>query len=241
MAEQKRIAEILWAADEVVEQYKKSSHSMYCHQSLSVEQLIDSTNGKKRSLIKILEHSPDSGHSAQPAPDETGHYVLSLSALSANGYVSGNLKNAHPTAKMINARLSEGDLLISRSNTTELVGFAGIFDEDRTDVSFPDTMMRLSVNKGLILPEYVEMVILSRRGRKHMMRTASGTSGSMKKINRRTLAEFHFPVPSLAVQSNIMERIAQLKHANKTIVDHSRTSQMLLTRILNDVLGGRDV
>jgi hypothetical protein len=36
------------------------------------------------------------------------------------------------------AKLKKGDFLISRSNTFEFAGFAGIFDEEREDISFPD-------------------------------------------------------------------------------------------------------
>src|SRR5690606_33275178 len=108
---------------------------------IRLEHTLNTLNCSELSLPDVLSGSPESGCSAPPSSDETGHWVLSLAALSANGYVRGNLKPVAKTKKMIGATLSKGDLLISRSNTVELVGFAGIFDEDRTDVSFPDTMM----------------------------------------------------------------------------------------------------
>jgi len=129
---------------------------------------------------------------------------------------------------MIGAIIGKGDLLISRSNTVDFVGFAGIFDEDRTDVSFPDTMMRLPVNMKKAIPDYLELVLLSNRGRRHMMKTASGTSSSMKKINRKTLAEFRFPVPDLDTQRQIVSEFNEQKKHRETIANHvSKISRML--------------
>jgi type I restriction enzyme, S subunit len=101
------------------------------------------TAGGSVELGQLLEDSPDSGCSAPERDEETGHWVLALSALEASGYVPGQYKSVDPTRAMLCARLSEGDLLISRSNTRERVGFVGRFVGDGRDVSFPDTMMRL--------------------------------------------------------------------------------------------------
>lgn len=212
--QQRRIAKILWVVDEL-EQLQISTHAAtIAHQKavleFGIEQLF---SGRCENLAALWPKSPDSGCSAPPSTVATGHYVLSLTALSDSGYVHGNLKSVAPTAAMLGARLSRGDLLISRSNTKELVGLVGIFDEDRDDVSFPDTMMRLNVDERRILKPFLEVVLLSTRGRMHMMRSAAGTSGSMKKINRQTLGQCLVPVPLLAVQSKLLESAKSLHNA----------------------------
>ena len=50
--------------------------------------------------------------------------------------------------------------------------------------SFPDTMMRLRVDETKVCKAILGGCFVSRRGRLHMMRSAPGTSGSMKKIQR---------------------------------------------------------
>ncbi len=47
-------------------------------------------------------------------------------------------------------------------------------------MSFPDTMMRLTVKDDRIAKDFLEAVLLM-RGRRHMMRSAAGTSGSLEK------------------------------------------------------------
>jgi hypothetical protein len=235
--EQKRIAEILWATDEAVSAYQEALNHIHIAAQIRLEHTLNTLNCSELSLPDVLSGSPESGCSAPPSSDETGHWVLSLAALSANGYVRGNLKPVAKTKKMIGATLSKGDLLISRSNTVELVGFAGIFNEDRTDVSFPDTMMRLPVNTQKALPDYLELVLLSNRGRRHMMKTASGTSSSMKKINRKTLAEFRFPVPDLDTQKRIVSEFNEQKKHREAIANHVSKTQRMLSLFSNETIG----
>ena len=232
--EQKRIAEILWVADQAVVSLENAVSDFGVFMRCEVERRLNSLDCGELALPKVLSGSPRSGCSAIPSPDETGHWVLSLAALSADGYCTNNLKPVKKTSKMMNARLHSGDLLISRSNTAELVGLAGIFDEDREDVSFPDTMMRLPVNTELALPEYLELVLLSTRGRKHMMKTASGTSSSMKKINRRTLSEFRFPVPTIAFQADMVAQFSDYKARHESIAWHLQSARNLLSILTND-------
>lgn len=239
--EQKCISEILWATDEAVSAYQEALSHIHIVSQIHLEHTLDTLNCPELSLPDILSGSPESGCSAPPSSDETGHWVLSLAALSANGYVRGNLKPVAKTNKMIGATLSKGDLLISRSNTVELVGFAGIFDEDRTDVSFPDTMMRLPVNTQKALPDYLELVLLSNRGRRHMMKTASGTSSSMKKINRKTLAEFRFPVPDLDTQKRIVSEFNEQKRHREAIANHVFKTQRMLSLFSNEMIGATHV
>ncbi len=239
--EQKRIAEILWAADEAVSAYQEALNQINIASQIRLEHILNTLNCSELSLPDVLSGSPESGCSAPSSSDETGHWVLSLAALSSNGYVRGNLKPVAKTNKMIGATLSKGDLLISRSNTVELVGFAGIFDEDRTDVSFPDTMMRLPVNTQKALPDYLELVLLSNRGRRHMMKTASGTSSSMKKINRKTLAEFRFPVPDPATQKRIVSESNEQKRHREAIANHVSKTQIMLSLFSNETIGAAHV
>jgi type I restriction enzyme S subunit len=95
---------------------------------------------KKSSLANLLLSSPQSGVSAPPTESETGHWVLALNALSEVGYVAGQLKPVEPTQIMVSALLKRGDLLISRSNTWDRVGFVGIYDGECEEQSHSQTL-----------------------------------------------------------------------------------------------------
>ncbi len=210
--QQRRIAEILWAVDEDEQSKHSLASAADALQTAEIEALLDDLSaGPCKALDCVLTGSPESGSSAPPSPTETGHYVLSLAALTKAGYLQGNLKPIPPTKAMLDCRLSKDDFLISRSNTQELVGLVGIFDEEREDVSFPDTMMRLPVDESIVSKRFLQIVLQSSRGRLHMMRTAAGTSNSMKKINRRSLNTFKVPVPSRSVQAAVIAKIEKIR------------------------------
>jgi len=231
--QQRRIAEILWAVDEDEQAKQGIAGAAQEVRLAEVESILDElSKGTNRTLDGVLTGSPESGCSAPPSSKETGHYVLSLAALAGAGYSQGHLKPIPPTKQMLDCRMSRGDFLISRSNTQELVGLVGIFDEERGDVSFPDTMMRLPVDQSLVDPRYLEIVLQSRRGRLHMMRTAAGTSNSMKKINRRSLHTFTVPVPKLTVQAEVIAKIATVKRLQLDAQNACESARLLKSELI---------
>ncbi len=213
--EQRNIADTLWAADDVIEASKACREALRVMRSRFVEEQLDRLDCEHVALRDLWTESPESGFSPVPAPSDTGHYVLILSALSQDGYVPGNLKPVKMDERVKATTLMKGDLLVSRSNTVDLVGLVGVFNEDRSDVSFPDLMMRVSVNQMRIDSKYLELVMLSPKGRRHMQRVAAGTSGSMKKINRVGLGSLSVPLPSLPNQHRFLKSVVTIDNGIK--------------------------
>jgi len=99
-------------------------------------------------------------------------------------------------------------------------GRVGIFSEDRDDVSFPDTMMRLTLVSD-VAPAFAGAVISSSHGRAHMRRTAAGSATSMVKINRASLGRLEFPAISVAEQERFLTRLANFDRAiSETDMQH---------------------
>lgn len=235
--EQLRLIELLEAArahEEALEQVELRARVAA---AALFEALVGEAGGSTVRLAKLFSGSPESGCSAPERAEDTGHYVLGLQALSRHGYVPGQLKPVDPTAKMLKARLAAGDLLISRSNTLERVGFAGVYDEDRADVSFPDTMMRLQLDEAQALPSYVLKMLMSPRGRRHMRRVAAGTSASLKKINRKSLGAFEFPLPRLEEQARTMSQVEHVEGLARRAVAARRAARKLTERLREELLG----
>ena len=190
------------------------------------------------TLQEVLTGSPDSGCSAPPRDADTGHFVLGLAALSRYGYVTGDFKPVEPTNKMLAAKLRKGDLLISRSNTPDRVGYVGIYDDERVDVSFPDTMMRLKPNIAVMDPIYLEAVLQTTVAREFLMRIAAGTSASMKKINRANLLKMPLRLPSLGNQRAATERLHVLRRAVTAQKDRLASTQLLIAQLSSVALTG---
>ncbi|WP_440872458.1 hypothetical protein [Vibrio diabolicus] len=143
-------------------------------------------------ISQLLESNPESGYSPNEHWEDTGEYVLNLSCLTKAGYKSSKLKPILENDYKKGKELVRGDFLISRANTVELVGLCGIFEDNRENIIFPDTMWRLNfkpeVNKELMLN-----YLLSPQGRRAIQMLAAGTSGSMKKINKAGFATIQVP------------------------------------------------
>lgn len=197
-----------------------------------------SAEAKPYRLGDLLLGSPESGCSAPPKDAATGYFVLGLAALSRDGYVSGDFKPVEPTNKMLAAKLSTGDMLISRSNTVDRVGYVGIFSDDRGDVSFPDTMMRLSPNPALVFPGFLEILLQTTSAREYLMRIAAGTSASMKKINRANLLQMRLNVPCLDAQESALGQLQELKSVMAAQKSRWNNARQLAKLIATKATGG---
>ena len=239
MDEQRRIAELLWAADDMVIRDEELLASLKSYKKALFESLIEKELANGTKFVKFGElmlRSPESGHSPISVDRETGHFVLILSSLSPTGYRRGYLKPVELTPEVQATRLQKGDFLISRSNTVELVGLVGIYDEDRSDISFPDTMMRLILDKSRIDGYFLEQFLLSRKARRKIQSFAAGTSGSMKKINRSHIASLDVPSMALEKQHSIMKKIQECTDGISAAEDRCAKSWELKKAILNRVL-----
>ena len=235
--EQRRIATVLAGAARSMDASGTLVHASRQLERATFDALLANTPGRSTTLGPLLLARPRNGSSAVEAASATGHWVLSLSALGKDGYRTGHLKSVHPTAAMLAARLQLGDLLISRSNTLELVGTAGTFEEDRADVSWPDTMMRLVPDTCRIRSRFLELFLRSSSGRRQIQSFAAGTSASMKKINASTVQKIRITVPPLHLQDRIIAATGTIRSARASAERHLAELLAWRNRWLNRVLG----
>lgn len=172
-------------------------------------------------LGDLLEGQPESGLSPAAAPGDTGLYVLTLGALSAAGYVQNRWKPVSKDNFSEVKRLSGGDLLISRSNTIEMVGFVGTYSDSGHTVMFPDLMMRLPVDDARVSSKYLEFFLQSPQGRSAIRRIAAGTSGSMKKINKTNLKKVKVPAVTVSQQNEIVHTAERIDGLLERLRDHT--------------------
>ncbi|MGW2818006.1 restriction endonuclease subunit S [Streptomyces sp. NPDC001415] len=196
---------------------------------------------KEVPLHSLLEGGIRNGFSPLESQEWTGVQMLGLGCLTADGFQPRQLKNAPSSVSPQHpAILRDGDLLISRANTRNLVGLAGIYRDTGTPCIYPDLMMRLRPS-GACIPEYLEVVLRSPTLRQQITGRAQGTSESMVKISAEMIRSLPVPLPSLDQQQHIVnvlsavdehisiESLATLKEiaiwdavANDQVGDHAR-------------------
>lgn len=237
--EQKRIADLLWAVEREARRLSALRSAAGAVRQIWLDDRVAALTARKVVPFSVVwSRSPESGWSVAPPGEDTGRYVLSLSALGAEGYRTGHLKNVPDTAEARAAALRCGDLLISRANTVDAVGRAGIYSEDRADVSFPDTMMRVSLVDD-VDPRFAEVVIASRHGRMHMRRSAAGSATSMVKINRSSLGRLPFPYVQRDEQEALLSHLVTLTGAVEQVESQLAALEGLRAPLLAEVFGGK--
>lgn len=145
-------------------------------------------------LAEILIGPPRNGWSAQCDNIEDGTPVLSLGAVTGFDYRSSEFKRTSlPTSEAAHYWLQPGDLLMTRSNTPELVGHAAVFSGQPFPCIYPDLMMKLNVNKEQVEPRFVWYWLQTPLVRDFVKRNAKGTSPTMRKISQPIVMAIPFP------------------------------------------------
>lgn len=238
-AEQTRIAETLKAADDhiraIEEQIRKAER---VKKALMQSAFPFEAETSGLPTINSLIVAPVTNGYSPVCPDyETGRWVLGLDALTEHGFNPNGRKPAPvDDPKLAGNELVMDDILISRSNTRERVGYAGIYQGDPTPCFYPDLMMRVRVDHAKIRPHYLDILLQSEFARRFFQSRAGGTSGSMVKIKERDVRQLPVILPDVDEQDIVIERFktgAELIAALKSqLTAARRVKQSLLQNLL---------
>ncbi|MCX4964962.1 hypothetical protein OHA98_08975 [Streptomyces sp. NBC_00654] len=162
-------------------------------------------SGPLTRLGEVLAEKPKNGYSPSEVREWTGLLALGLGCLTSEGFVPKQLKRIPDSPMAHRFRLVDGDLLMSRANTRELVGLAGRYQDVGQSCIYPDLMMRLRPDEQRCLSAYLEMALASSSVRAAVQAEARGTSESMVKISAGVVEALSIPLPSLERQREAVE------------------------------------
>jgi type I restriction enzyme S subunit len=161
-------------------------------------------------VCELVKNGPKNGYSGPTGKDPSGTPTLSLSATT-----SGKMILNSETVKHLDARippgsplfLAQGDVLVQRSNTAELVGTTAVFNGEPATYIYPDLMMRLRFRERSS-GEWFWRCANSAQGRRYFAGAAAGSTGSMPKLSGSHIREMPIPWP------DPMERAAVIRALN---------------------------
>lgn len=142
--------------------------------------------------------------------------VLKISSVTWGDFNPLESKPIRPNVKFDQSLIvRKGDLLISRANTTELVGAVSMVRQTPPKVLLPDKLWRIKIKEdSKVLPDFVLFVLRQDSLRKIIGDLATGSSGSMKNISKAKAATLPIPLASLKLQEQfvcIVERFERLR------------------------------
>lgn len=134
--------------------------------------------------------------------------VLKISAVTSGQYLENESK-ALPSDYIHAAEhlVSSGDVIISRANTTELVGASALVESTNGLTVLPDKLWR-AVPTNEVNPRYLVTTLQSERVRAEISGRATGSGGSMKNISKPKLLSVPIAIPSLELQQTFASRVA---------------------------------
>lgn len=100
--------------------------------------------------------------------------------------------------------IEDGDILLNRTNSPDLVGKAGIYRGTEKAV-FASYLVRINLDRGSVDPDYLIQILASEGGQRHIKRLATRAI-SQANLNPTTFKNhFFIPLPALNEQVGIRE------------------------------------
>ena len=190
-------------------------------------------------LGRWLIGRPRNGYSPTEVEEFTGWKMLGLGCLTPEGFEPRQLKNAPISDRRLRPfLLQEGDLLLSRSNTRELVGLAGVYRDIGLPCTYPDLIMRLTPTPATS-SRFLELVLRSPRVRRQLQAGASGTSGSMVKITGTSAVSLDIAMPPPDEQEQILDFLDIAEERIALEIKEGAKLRRLRLGLMEDLLTGR--
>ncbi|MFB6889220.1 restriction endonuclease subunit S [Kitasatospora sp. NPDC056327] len=223
--EQRRIADYLDFAtsriDRMVRLERATLEKITERESAVLDLEIDALYQRAGSLpFRRFVTGVDQGSSPQcdAVPANDGEWgVLKVSALRPGTFdPTANKRLPEDVVPDRRSEVQEGDLLITRANTPQLVGSTAVVPRVRPKLMLSDKIFRVRVSKGLS-PHYVAAVARGSRVRAACWAASNGASQSMANLRFEEIKEWPIPPVSLDEQHAFVDRVSRSQEAVKAL------------------------
>ncbi len=131
-----------------------------------------------------------------------------------------------------------GQIIISRSNTEDLVGASAYIESDYPNLFLPDKLWQTIPKKHADM-RWLSYVLASDHARYTLSKLATGTSGSMKNITQGELLSLKILVPSACEQKKIAQVLSTWDRAITTSEQLLANSQQQKKALMQQLLTGK--
>jgi type I restriction enzyme S subunit len=195
--------------------------------SLLYENKKDDDSWVECPLHEVLKNRPRNGYSPPKVYQGTeGTPVLTLSSVTGNSFKPDKIIfTKAPLKKTSHYWIQNGDLLITRSNTKELVGHVAIVKGIHNPTIYPDLIMKMNANEKYVLAEFLFYYLQTSRVRTYIKKNAKGANPTMVKINQGVVKNIPVQAPSKEKQIQLLRRLEKIQ-------SHIQISKELLSKKL---------
>ncbi|CAI1077122.1 Type I restriction enzyme EcoKI specificity protein [Serratia fonticola] len=142
-------------------------------------------------------------------PQEHEYGIVKISAVTWGEYNENESKTLPNKKDFIeNRRVNDGDFLISRANTLELLGAPVIVHKATKNLMLSDKVLRLVMENEH--KQWLSIFLRSSSGRKEIESRSTGNQLSMRNIGQKSLLDIDLPKPPIEEQHEIVRRVEKL-------------------------------
>ncbi|MGC3978370.1 MAG: restriction endonuclease subunit S [Paludibacteraceae bacterium] len=242
LSQQKEIVATLDKANELIALRKKQLQELDAlAESVFYELFGDPVKNEKGwCIVKMKEclHNIVNGTSpvCENRAKRTDEYgVLKLSAVTYGSYNEKENK-ALPYGVPFDkkAEVSQGDLLMTRKNTFELVGMSAYVFSTIPYLMLPDIIFRIDTNEK-IKKIYLWKLINNSFFRNKIKMLATGAAASMPNISKAKLNNLDLPLPPLSLQIRFSAIIEKIEEQKAQVKKALQESEDLFQRLMQDL------
>lgn len=237
--EQRRIAEILWAADKTSIDYGKVIEDLQKLKQATIDEFIERNSDKWHfvEFSNITENGTLNGLYKPKSDYGNGTEVIHMGDLFANEIITnGNLQRINLTDAEIKSHgLKTGDLIFARRSVVfEGAGQCSIIGNLSEPLSFESSLIRVSLNQEKALPFFYFYWFQSKLGKKVI--SSITRRGSIAGIAASDLYRIEVPLPSVDSQKELIEKVEAVKNSEKNTKFAREKASSLRVRLINNLL-----
>ncbi|MCX5825546.1 MAG: restriction endonuclease subunit S [Deltaproteobacteria bacterium] len=234
--QQCRIAEILWAVDEVSTKYYQVFDVIETVSTAIRNAVSDSNYPKKRlgELAILITKGESPGWQGFEYQDDGVVFVTSENVLF--GRYEPSPRKHIPREfhqKIRRSALQKGDILFNIVGAS--IGRGCVLPELGKDANVNQAVAIIRLNENTAMPEFILGHLLSPKGLKDILGTAVNTARANVSLDslRKTLV----PFPAIVVQAEICERLASFQKNRDSIMEDLDALRSLRNAFLNSIFG----
>lgn len=151
------------------------------------------------------------------SPSSTEKAVLKVSAVGKDGFLPNESKVLLEQDQFLSSHaVKNGDVLITRANTPDLVGMVCLVEGDYQNLMLCDKTLRLVPDtgiSGLLLAECLK----TQNSRRYLSANATGTGGAMKNISQAKIRSMPVSYPSKAMAAKAEKGLLAAIAASRSV------------------------
>jgi len=254
LAEQKKLADLLWAGDKVLQRYRELEKRFYKYLLIAIDNHLihgiqDVTNSQTRKskcgyvrndievkmLGECLEISPQYGANSPSIPmtDKSKPRYIRITDIDDNGELLENEIVTIKDEEYSTYILEEDDFLFARTGNT--VGKSYLYKKSHDKAVFAGYLIRFKVNRDILLPGFLE--IFSHSSKFSEFKRKVIKVGAQPNINSKEYQDMYLPVPSIHEQESIVHEIKKVRQSIRSISQIILSTNKLNKSLISQIFG----